>query len=44
MGNNHLGKTLPLVSTFLKICLGLSGELRCCSPTADSIVCLGNDR
>lgn len=33
MGNNHLSKMLYLVRTFLKTCLGLSGEPHWCSPT-----------
>lgn len=43
MGNHHLSKMLCLARTCLKTCLGLSGELHGCSPSADSILCLGDD-
>lgn len=38
MGNNDLSKMPSLVRTSLKTCLGLSGELHWCHPTADSFL------
>ena len=40
MDNNHLSKMSSLARVSLKTCLGLSGELLWCRPTADSSLSL----